>query len=78
MPSCFALLFLLLGFLGGSLQAASPSVVDLFRDSARHVIIAQGTENVYQGHPTTLLMPDGKTMFCVWTHGHGGTAKRRA
>lgn len=19
-------------------------------------------------------MPDGKTMFCVWTHGHGGTA----
>jgi FAD dependent oxidoreductase len=74
MPTPFVSLFLLLGVLGGSLQAASPSVVDLSQDSERHVIIAQGTENVYQGHPTTILMPDGKTMFCVWTHGHGGTA----
>jgi hypothetical protein len=49
-------------------------VVDLSQETARHVIIAQGTEKVYQGHPTTLLLPDGKTMFCVWTHGHGGTA----
>jgi hypothetical protein len=49
-------------------------VVDLSQDTTRHVIISQGTEKVYQGHPTTLLMPDGKTMFCVWTHGHGGTA----
>ena len=29
-------------------------------------------EEVYQGHPTTLLMPDGKTIFCVWTYDHGG------
>lgn len=49
-------------------------VVDLSQDTQLHVIIAQGTAEVYQGHPTTLLMPDGKTMFCVWTHGHGGTA----
>ncbi len=55
------------------LHAALP-VVDLSQDTKRHVNIAQGTEKVYQGHPTTLLMPDGKTMFCVWTHGHGGTA----
>jgi hypothetical protein len=46
--------------------------VDLSEDTARHVIVAQGTEQVYQGHPTTLLMPDGKTMFCVWTYNHGG------
>lgn len=58
----------------GFLRAASIPVVDLSQDTARHVIISQGTEKVYQGHPTTLLMPDGKTMFCVWTHGHGGTA----
>ncbi len=64
----------LLCALGGFLQAASIPVVDLSQDAARHVIIAQGTEKVYQCHPTTLLMPDGKTMFCVWTHGHGGTA----
>lgn len=34
--------------------------------------MAQGTAEVYQGHPTTLVLPDGKTMFCVWTLGHGG------
>ena len=58
--------------LAGSVE--SLPVVDLSQDITRHVIIAQGSEEVYQGHPTTLLMPDGKTMYCVWTHGHGGTA----
>lgn len=53
-------------------QAAMPPFVDLSQDTARHVIIAQGTEKEYQGHPTTVLLPDGKTMYCVWTHGHGG------
>jgi hypothetical protein len=47
-------------------------IVDLSNDTERHVVIAQGTETIYQGHPTTLLLPDGKTMFCVWTQGHGG------
>jgi hypothetical protein len=47
-------------------------LVDLSEDAARQVIVAQGTAKVYQGHPTTLLMPDGKTMFCVWTYNHGG------
>lgn len=47
-------------------------LVDISGDPSRHVIIAQGTEEVYQGHPTTLLMPDGRTMFCVWTINHGG------
>lgn len=46
--------------------------VDLSEDAARQVVVAHGTPEVYQGHPTTLLLPDGKTMFCVWTHGHGG------
>lgn len=46
--------------------------VDLSADDARHVVIAQGTPTIYQGHPTTLLMPDGKTIFAVWTLGHGG------
>jgi hypothetical protein len=36
------------------------------------VIVAQGTDQIYQGHPTTVLLPDGKTMFCVWTYNHGG------
>lgn len=46
--------------------------VDISAETFRHVIIAQGTDDSYQGHPTTLLMPDGKTLFCVWTYDHGG------
>lgn len=53
-------------------SAEPPPYVDLSQDTQRQVVIAQGTEKVYQGHPTTLLLPDGKTMFCVWTQGHGG------
>ncbi|MGC9347711.1 MAG: sialidase family protein, partial [Anaerolineae bacterium] len=49
-------------------------VIDISRETKRHVIIAAGTEDVYQGHPTTVLMPDGKTMFAVWSIGHGGPA----
>ena len=53
----------------------SPNIqtVDISNERDRHVIIADG-KKVYQGHPTTLLMPDGKTMFAVWCVGHGGPA----
>ncbi len=47
-------------------------LVDISGQTNRQVVVAAGTPSVYQGHPTTLLMPDGKTMFCVWTMGHGG------
>jgi hypothetical protein len=53
-------------------QAQPLKTVDLSQDTARHVVIAEGTPEIYQGHPTTLLLPDGHTMYCVWTHGHGG------
>ena len=46
--------------------------IDISGETDWHVIIAAGTDTVYQGHPTTLLMPNGKTMFCVWSVGHGG------
>ena len=49
-------------------------LVDLSGQTERQVVIAEGTEKVYQGHPTTLLMPDGKTIFCVWCINHGGAA----
>ena len=49
-------------------------LLDLSGQTERHVVIAEGTEEVYQGHPTTLLMPDGKTMYCVWCINHGGAA----
>ena len=53
---------------------ASLPLVDISQDAARHVIVAAGTEAVYQGHPTTLLMPNGKTIFAVWSIDHGGPA----
>ena len=49
-------------------------LIDISQETDRQVVIAQGTEEIYQGHPTTLLMPDGKTMYCVWSTGHGGPA----
>ena len=58
----------------GQAELENLPVVDISQQTQRHVIVAAGTEQVYQGHPTTLLMPDGKTMFCVWSLGHGGPA----
>ena len=55
-------------------RAAELPVVDLSGDADRQVVIAAGTAKTYQGHPTTLLMPDGRTIFCVWSLGHGGPA----
>lgn len=49
-------------------------LVDISRSTERHVVIAKGTKKVYQGHPTTLLMPDQKTIFAVWCINHGGAA----
>jgi len=47
-------------------------VIDISKETARRVVVAQGTKDIYQGHPDTLLMPDGKTLWVVWTYGHGG------
>jgi hypothetical protein len=49
-------------------------IVDISGETNRHVVVAPGTESIYQGHPTTLLMPDGKTIFAVWCINHGGAA----
>jgi hypothetical protein len=66
------LLSAFLSLAAASTFAALPTV-ELSSDAARQVVVAQGTPEVYQGHPTTLLLPDGKTIFAVWTLGHGGT-----
>ena len=47
-------------------------LLDISDETARQTVIAAGTPETYQGHPTTLLMPDGKTIFLVWNIGHGG------
>jgi hypothetical protein len=47
-------------------------IVDLSAETWRQTVVAQGTPEVYQGHPHTLLMPDGRTLYAVWTYDHGG------
>ncbi len=59
---------------GNPPESENLPVVDISQQTRRHVIVAAGTEQVYQGHPTTLLMPDNKTMFAVWSVNHGGPA----
>ncbi|MCR5359292.1 MAG: glycoside hydrolase [Thermoguttaceae bacterium] len=48
--------------------------VDLSGRKDLQVVIAQGTPEIYQGHPTAVLLPDGRTLIAVWTTGHGGFA----
>ncbi|MDR0338330.1 MAG: glycoside hydrolase [Planctomycetaceae bacterium] len=47
-------------------------MIDLSGETERQVVVEAGTETIYQGHPTTVLLPDGKTMYAVWTINHGG------
>jgi hypothetical protein len=47
-------------------QEAKLPVVDLSEDTQRQVVIAEGTLQVYQGHPTTLLLPDGTILATTY------------
>lgn len=41
-------------------------ILDVSGETERHTFLAEGTETEWNGHPSTLLMPDGRTLFCVW------------
>ncbi|TKG96422.1 exo-alpha-sialidase [Puteibacter caeruleilacunae] len=45
-------------------------IVDLDQESAMQVVIDK-EKGQYLGHPTTVLLEDGKTIFCVFPKGHG-------
>lgn len=49
-------------------------ILDISDQTGRHVVIAKGTEETYQGHPYQLQMPDPETLFVVWCINHGGSA----
>lgn len=57
-----------------ALAAAAPAQqarwLDLDGDAARQTTVCR-VPGKYQGHPTTVLLPDGKTMLCVHPEGHG-------
>ncbi|MEI6248945.1 MAG: hypothetical protein WCP67_10405, partial [Verrucomicrobiota bacterium] len=47
--------------------------IDLSEDRQRQIVIARGSPKPeeYHAHPTTAMLADNKTMFCVWNLGHG-------
>jgi len=45
--------------------------IDLSAETNRQVVVDKDPKR-YFGHPSTLLMPDGKTMFCAYSLNHGG------
>ncbi|MBL8752439.1 MAG: exo-alpha-sialidase [Planctomycetes bacterium] len=56
-----------------TLAAQSPEPLrwlDLDGDTARQVTVRREAGK-YLGHPTTVLLPDGKTILCVHPEGHG-------
>jgi hypothetical protein len=76
------LLFVALGLAaspGCGKKAASPGpvsrgysipLIDLSTDTARQVVVDR-EPGQYLGHPTTVLLEDGKTMIAVYPKGHG-------
>jgi len=45
-------------------------IVDLADDASRRVVVDR-EEGQYLGHPTTVLLEDGRTIICVYPKGHG-------
>lgn len=48
--------------------------IDLSGQTERQTVIAAGTAEIYQGHPTTVRLPKSNAIFCVWCINHGGSA----
>ena len=70
---CFAAL--VLGYAGFAWAEAPPRyytipTIDLTGETHRQVVIDK-EPGQYLGHPTTVLLEDNKTMFCVYPKGHG-------
>lgn len=54
----------------GALRGYSLRLLDLAGEAERRVTIAREAGQ-YLGHPTTVLLEDGKTILCVYPKGHG-------
>ncbi len=53
-------------------------VIDISGQTKRHVFVARGSETEWNGHPSTVLLSDGKTIFCVWQARRDGTRRHGA
>ena len=73
----FSAVFLAVCFFGtlGTAQVTQDlPLVDISDDQQRQTIVAAGTTETYQGHPTTLRLPGTDSILCVWCVNHGGSA----
>lgn len=52
--------------------------VDISDQTERHTVLARGTETEWNGHPSTVLLPNGRTIYCVWQGRRDGTRKHGA
>jgi hypothetical protein len=57
-------------FLSCAAALAAPPLLDLDSHTDRQVVVDR-EKGQYLGHPTTLLLEDGKTILCVYPKGHG-------
>lgn len=71
MKKSFISIFIVLNTICSFAQPYMP-IVDISSQKERQIIIASGTEDIYNGHPTTVLMSDSLTLFCTWSYNHGG------
>ena len=55
---------------GFSTQYYSLPFIDL-NDQAHMQVVVDKEKGQYLGHPTTILLEDGKTIYCVYPKGHG-------
>ena len=72
MPYVYLLIFILSYFavLGSVKKGFSIPIIDIAGQKERPVIVDK-EEGQYLGHPSTVLLEDGKTILCVYPKGHG-------
>ena len=63
-------LFFVLASTSGQQQSTTATNIDLSGQSHRQIIVDK-QEGQYLGHPTTVLLDDGKTILVVYPMGHG-------
>jgi len=60
----------LISFTGSGSEVCAQDAIDLDGETQRHVVVDR-EPGQYLGHPSTLLLEDGRTMLCVYLKGHG-------
>ena len=59
-------------------DTSMPISFDISGETEHHVFVARGTDQFWQGHPNTVLLPDGRTIFCSWAGRQDGTFRHGA